>query len=361
MNTSETAIFFSHKEPFRLQHLPIPPLKPGEILVRNEYTTLCRSDINTYCGKRFEPVPTILGHEITGRIADFGSAENPADERGHILRKGDRISWAIFASDPESELSLAGIPQKGKGLFKYGHERLTEENVLHGGLSQYTLLRPHTPVVKIEENIPLPVAAIINCAVATAAGALRVAGDVKGKNVLISGAGMLGVIACAMSKTRGANHVAAMDISRERVEAAKSFGADTVFLSGENLSQEVTEILGKTRPFHVAIDMSGANAAMEQSLELLTIGGTAVWIGATFPQPDVQISAEKLIRSILTIKGLHNYNREDLVSAVQFVEQFHTAFPFESLIQGGFSLKQVNEAFRYGLEANPFRVGIEMT
>lgn len=360
MATSLAAVFTSHEAPIELRKIPIPALSAGEILVKNEYTTLCRSDLNTYCGKRFEPTPTILGHEIVGRIAAFGQATTPRDLRNTQLQVGDRISWAIFASNPNCALSRQGIPQKGEGLFKYGHEQLSETSVLHGGLAQYTILRPHTPIVKVDETVPLKIAAIINCAVATVAGALRLAGDLQDKNVLVSGVGMLGMIACAMAKTRGVSSVAALDIDPSRLTLGQQYGADLMFLSGEGLEEVLASAYQKKNPFHVLIELSGVPATVEKTLEFLDIGGTAVWVGATYPAREVQISAEKIVRNLLTIKGLHNYNETDFLMAIEFIEQFHQNFPFADMIHDHFSLEQVNEAFEYGLSANPFRVGLRI-
>jgi D-arabinose 1-dehydrogenase-like Zn-dependent alcohol dehydrogenase len=179
MKTSRIAIFHAKDLPFTYETVAVPALRPGELLVRNEYTTLCRSDLNTYAGKRIEKTPTILGHEIVGTIEELGPDAPAVDSRGAPLRVGDRVTWAIYASDPCSCLARRGIPQKGEDLFKYGHERITPESNLHGGLSEYCVLRKHTPVIRIDAAIPLPVSALINCSVATVAGALRLAGDVR--------------------------------------------------------------------------------------------------------------------------------------------------------------------------------------
>lgn len=360
MHKSKIAVFTSSEAPITLEGIEIPELNPGEILVRNEYTTLCRSDLYTYSGKRKEKTPTILGHEIVGRIAAFGPASPKQDERGAFLRIDDRVTWGIYASDPDSEMARAGIPQKGPDLFKYGHEQITKTSTLHGGLGEYTILRANTPVAKLDESVPLKVAAIINCAVATVAGAMRVAGKVRDKNVLISGAGMLGMIACAMSKTRGARQVIALDVNAGRLEAAKAYGADAGIEVGEDAEEKLTAIFGKSNPFQVLIELSGVAAAMEQTMEYLSVGGKAVWVGATYPQRNLQINAEKIVRKLLTITGLHNYNQEDFIAAVQFIEEHHATFPFAEMIYDKFQLEEVNQAFEYALSANPFRVGVRL-
>jgi putative phosphonate catabolism associated alcohol dehydrogenase len=357
MQFSKTVLFLSPDEPFLISDILVPVPGEGEILVKNEYTTLCRSDLNTFCGKRIEKTPTILGHEIVGRIARFGNGAPETDVCGNQLRVGDRITWAIFASDPASEMAGKGIPQKAPGLFKYGHEKVTAESTLHGGLSEFTLLRKNTPVVKISETIPLPVAATINCAVATVAGAIRLAGEIGEKNVVVSGTGMLGIIACALCKAKGAKTIFALDVDPERLKIAKQFGADK---TAKPVDLEKAELLtsGAFKNFDVVLEFSGTPSAMEQTLELLVIGGVAVWVGATFPARSTRIDAEKIVRNLYTIKGLHNYNEDDLVAAVQFTEENHCRFPFESLIQKSFSLDTVTDAFEYALTKNPFRAGI---
>jgi threonine dehydrogenase-like Zn-dependent dehydrogenase len=256
-----------------------------------------------------------------------------------------------------------GIPQKGDGLFKYGHEQITPDSHLHGGLSDYCLLRKHTPVIKIVKPLPLPVIAIINCAVATVAGSLRLAGPLTGRTVLVTGAGMLGIIACAMAKAGGAAKVIAVDIDDDRLAATRAFGADaTVRIqpAGPSIKQALEQTMGKVS-IDVALDYSGVPETMEASLEVLGIGGTAVWVGATFPQRPLQISAEKAVRNIHTIKGLHNYNEADLIAAVEFIENHCETYPFASLVHDKFTLDQVDAAFAYALSSGAHRVGIRLT
>lgn len=360
MKPSRFAVFRSKDQPFTIESAPIPDLRDGEILVRNEYTTLCRSDLNTYAGKRVEKTPTILGHEIVGRIESLGPNPPPQDCRGALLRVGDRITWAIYASDPCSCLARAGIPQKGEGLFKYGHEQIAPGNSLHGGLSEYCILRRHTPVVRIDAPIPLPILALINCSVATVAGALRIAGGVQGRTVLIAGAGMLGIIAAAMCRQAGAAHVIACDIDHDRLSTSRDFGVDLTLqrnTPAPPLREHLASVL-PGEPVTVALDFSGVPEAMEELLSALGIGGTLVLIGATYPQRPLQVHAEALVRNVHTIRGLHNYNEQDFIAAVEFIEQHHAHYPFERLVHDRFNLEQVNEAFQYGLSSGAHRVGV---
>jgi putative phosphonate catabolism associated alcohol dehydrogenase len=357
--TCKAAILESVGAPLRLTEVTVPPLRDGEVLVRNEYTTLCRSDLNTFSGRRSEPTPTILGHETVGRIAAFGPDASRQDLNGAPLDVGDRITWAIFASDPRCKLSRRGIPQKGERLIKYGHERVTPEHTLHGGLSEYCILRPDTRVIRLAESIPLPVAATINCAVATVAGAIRLAGDLCDRHALISGVGMLGVLACAMARTHGASSVVAVDIDTDRLDMAEHFGADATIRTGAADAQGRTaDASSPTHPFDVVLEFSGAPDAMETTLASLAIGGTAVWVGATYPDRPIHIDAEQVVRHLWTIKGLHNYNERDLREAVAFVERHHDAYPFGRLIHDGFAFVDADEAFAHALASDAYRVGV---
>lgn len=359
MRTSRLAVFHSKDQPITYETIAVPPLREGEILVRNEYTTLCRSDLTTFTGKRIEKTPTILGHEIAGRIEEFGPGVPMRDCRNAQLRVGDRVTWAIYASDPSSCLARRGIPQKGDGLFKYGHEQLKPGSTLHGGLAEYCILRQHTPVIRVDPTVPLTVSALINCSVATVAGTLRLAGEVKDQNIVIAGAGMLGVVACAMCRNADARQVIAVDIDDARLAVAQEFGADEVVKL--SLAQPLKEQLAACLPAEavtVALDFSGVSETMEALVSTLGIGGTLVLVGAVFPQRPLQINAEQLVRKLHTITGLHNYNVQDLVAAVEFIEQNHTRFPFARLVDDKFDLDSVNEAFDYALKSGAHRVGV---
>lgn len=363
MKLSRLAVFSGPGQLLSVETTAVPALGEGEILVRNEYTTLCRSDLNTYSGKRTEPTPTILGHEIVGRIEELGPEAPTKDLRGAALQPGQRVTWAIYASNPAEALSRAGIPQKAPGLFKYGHELLTPNSTLHGGLAEYCVLRRHTPILGLDTCIPLPVAALINCSVATVAGSIRLAGPLTDRDVVVAGAGMLGVVACALARIAGARRIVAVDVEDSRLDMAGRFGADLKVkcqAGGPLLSQMVHAVLAN-EPASLALDYSGVPGTMEGMLGALGIGGTAVFVGATFPQRTLQISAEQLIRRVLTVKGLHNYNEQDLITAVAFMEKHHQQFPFSSLVEDRFTLDTVNDAFNYGLRSGAYRVGIALT
>ncbi|WP_295712761.1 alcohol dehydrogenase catalytic domain-containing protein [Mucilaginibacter sp.] len=119
----------------------IPSLKPRAILVKNLYTTICGSDLHTYCGLRKEKVLTVLWHEIVGEIIAFSESHTRRDYLGKALNLGDTVTWSIFSSDHYSPNSKAGMPQKAENLFKYGHALVTNDDTLHGGLATHCIFK----------------------------------------------------------------------------------------------------------------------------------------------------------------------------------------------------------------------------
>lgn len=355
MKRGKILIFDGAEKPLRQADYQLPDLQPGEILIKNTYTTLCGSDLHTFCGKRTEKTPTVLGHEIVGKIANFASNHNQKDFNGNDLQIGDAVTWAVFAATPQSEWLDRKMPQKSEGLFKYGHAQVEGNNIFHGGLGDYTILKPFTAVFKLPVELPIPIAATINCAVATVAGAMRLAGNVKGKNVLITGLGLLGNIAVAMCKTAGAKSVITVDIDAERLAQSKHFGATETY-------QLIADIDLKTKlsshKVDIAFEMSGAPEAAELGLDCLTIGGIAIWIGAVFKTRAIQVDAEQVIRKLISIKGLHNYNFEDLQEALKFMTTHHRSFPFDEVVEKEFPLSEATKAFEYALNHKPLRVGV---
>ncbi|NDC41782.1 MAG: hypothetical protein EBZ77_09565, partial [Chitinophagia bacterium] len=265
-------MFEGSGQPLTLREIPLPTPGIGQWLVRNEYTTLCASDLHTFNGKRQERTPTILGHEITGQLVAAGPGAPTTDANGAPLLPGTKVTWAIYASDPGSELALRGIPQKGDQLFKYGHELLTETHTLHGGLSEYTLLRQHTPIIALPNDLPATVAALVNCSVATTCGAFRLAGAITSRSILITGGGMLGLVACALANENGAVNITVADNQPSRLATSLKFGA-----------KEATTLQQVEGKFDVVMDFTGVPEVMEQSLHKLAIGGTAIWVGAAMP------------------------------------------------------------------------------
>jgi alcohol dehydrogenase len=343
-------------QPLSVLDFEVPAVGPGEILVRVACCTICGSDVHSYRGRRSVAVPTILGHEIIGRIIEFGANAVPTDLFENTLHIGDRITWTIAASCGACFYCDNELPQKCVELFKYGHELLKPGHQFHGGLADVCLLRRGTGIARLPDRLPDFVACPANCATATVAAALRAAGDCRGRTILVHGAGMLGVTACAMARAAGAREIVCTDINAERLALASGFGATRAVLA-DGLGRAVEEATAG-RGVDVALELSGSADAAQAGLDLLRIGGTAVWLGAVLPVRPVPINPEAIVRRMLTIRGVHNYSPRDLAAAVTFLDRHHRDFPFAELVAGPYSLADADRAFQKAGTGTAARVAI---
>jgi putative phosphonate catabolism associated alcohol dehydrogenase len=345
----KAAIFNGQGKPFEFITRTIPFIKPGEILVKTRYTTLCGSDIHTYCGRRIEPPHVVLGHEIVGDILWIDPAHPGLDFRGEPITIGDRVTWSIFSVPAGIDPPRPDMPQKSPSLFKYGHVLADGDDVFNGGLADYCILRSNTALIKIPAAIPLKVAATISCAHSTVMGACRVAGDIAGKKVLVFGAGLLGLSCLAMCKEAGAAQIGIVDPDPNRLHWGEKFGANAAFTSPESAAEA-----------DIVFDMTGNPQAMQLGLASLTVGGIAIWIGAVYPAQPVPVDAQMVVRKLLQIRGLHNYNYEDFVKATEFIENNYRKYPFESLVETEYPLAEIETAFTFASNNKPVRVGIKI-
>jgi alcohol dehydrogenase len=330
------------------------------VLVEVLCCTLCGSDLHTFQGHRTTPCPTILGHEIVGRVADLSKADVARDVDGRPLEVGARVSWSVAVSCGECFFCTRGMPQKCERLLKYGHERLSPEHPLSGGLADYCHLARCTAFVRVPDNVPDEIASTANCATATVAAALRVAGDCRGQTVLVLGAGMLGLTTCAMAREAGAADVMAADINATRLAQAQRFGATTA-IDVQRDAQPLREAVSRAtngRGVDLAFEMSGSADATELGIEVLRTGGRAILVGAVYPGRAVQLNGERVVRRLLRIEGIHNYTPADLRTALEFLNRCCTKYPFAELVEGPFSLPDAEQAFRHALSSQAFRVAV---
>ena len=354
--SGNAALFHKAGVPFHFVNRKLPELKEGEILIKNVYTTLCGSDIHTYCGHRIEPENVVLGHEIVGDILWIDPAHPGIDKMGQKITVGDRVVWSIFAVPAGVDTPREDLPQKSDHLFKYGHALAKEDDVFNGGLADYCILRPNTALIKIPFSLPVKVAATISCAHATVAGAIRTAGEIKNKRVLVFGAGLLGLSCVSMCKEMGAAGIGLIDKDANRLQWGKKFGAADMYEFPDEMDvQSLPWQAGDT-----VFDMTGNPDAMLAGIHSLNIGGCAVWIGAVFPSKPVQVNAEIMVRKVLTIRGLHNYNYDDFIKAAAFIQEHYQTYPFEDLIEKEYPLTEIEDAFTFATEIKPVRVGIKI-
>ena len=127
-----SAEFTGPERPLERVGYPTPEPRAGEVLVRVTCCTLCRSDLHTHAGRRTEPLPAILGHEIVGTIAAFGPGTPRTDFRGTPADIGTRVTWAVAVGCGACFFCTDGLPQKCETPFKYGHRRAEPERPAGG-------------------------------------------------------------------------------------------------------------------------------------------------------------------------------------------------------------------------------------
>lgn len=344
--TTLAAVFTGQHRHHELRLLPIPPLPPGTALVRVLACTLCGSDVHSWAGRRAVPTPTILGHEIVGEIVAM--AADLAAAGTEPLRLGDRVVWAIVAQCGACPACRRGLPQKCAQGVKYGHEAFQPDAELRGGLAGHCLLAKGTTIVRLPDDLPLAVACPASCATATVVAALEAAGPLHGRSVLVFGAGMLGLTACAMARSHGADRIVCVEPDALRRERAHRFGADEAVANGAAARDG----------YDVLLEFSGQPDACAACLDRAGLGATIVFVGAVFPGPAVALQPEQVVRRLLQVKGVHNYAPRHLVTAVQFLCAQHRNVPFAELVGPWWSLSDIDAAFAAAHAGTAVRVGI---
>ncbi len=344
----------------RLFAEPVP--QRGEIVVRVTRCTICGSDLHTFLGRRDAPPNCVLGHEMIGAVVGWGDEVTPADFHGRPLCVGQRVTWAMAVGCGQCFFCRNGLTQKCQSLFKYGHESWTGKPT--GGLSNYCVLVPGTPVYSIPDSLPDEVACPANCATATVSAAMRLLNEthsVKGSVALIVGAGTLGLTAAAQLSVSGAREIVVVDPIPERIDLSRDFGA-THGLNSTNRDQvhSILKSLTDGRGADITLDFAGANDAVQTCLDLVRVGGCVMLAGSVFPSDGISFLPERIVRRMLTIRGVHNYLAGDLDQAIGFLESTRDRFPFEHLVSKTFGLTQTKAAFDYAVANRSLRVAVRM-
>ena len=356
------AVFRGPGQPMILDDFPLPRLHGSECLVRIRCATICGSDLHSFFGRRPAPVPSVLGHEMVGEVVCLGPA-GVDDYRGHPLAVGDRVTWSMVWSCGECFYCRRGLRPKCERLLKFGHEAIRRERALLGGFAEYCHLPERTAIFRLPEDLPDLVASPANCATATVAAAFRHAGSCAGQAVLVQGAGMLGLTACAMAARANAARVIVLEPDPQRREWAARFGATNVLDSRQAAEAIETQIrhLTDARGADLSLEFSGQPEAIESGITFLRPGGRFVLCGATFPARSVELSAEQIVRRLLEIHGVYNYQPEDLEAALDFLAASHNDYPFQELVGPVFELPDIHRAFEYADQHRPPRVSVVCT
>lgn len=360
--TCGASVFVEAGKPIESRSFPVPTdLAPGAALCRIELSTICGSDLHTIEGRRQEPAPLILGHEIVGRVAALGAGLD-TDWLGNPLKVGDRITWSIVVACGDCFYCKKELPQKCESLIKYGHCCCESDQPLTGGFSEYIYLHPRTCIIKLPDSVSNAAAAPANCVLATAANALDSVGCVKGESVLVQGAGLMGVYLSALCKEAGAERVFVTDMHAERLAMAQRFGADV----GIDLSQvtpEGAEALVKAetegRGVDVVFEACGVSTVVPHGLDLLCKGGRYLVAGLVSPNSPINIPGEVLTRNCLSLIGIHNYRPEHLASAIRFLEEAGGKYPLDEIVGATYPLSRFEDAVEDAKGQKHLRVAVD--
>ncbi len=359
---SRAAVFAKPGQPLTIESFDLPErIEPGAALCRIRMSTICGSDLHTISGRRQEPTPIILGHEILGRIAALG----PGLERdgfGDPLRVGDRVSWSIMACCGACDYCGLGLPQKCRALRKYGHTSCSTPPHLTGGYAEHVYLFPGTAIYRVPEELSDEVATPANCALSTVINAVETIGLEAGETVLIQGAGLLGLNLVALCREAGAARVFVTDVSPARLELARRFGADGCWnVAAADAGQTAQYVLEQTggRGADVAFEVCGARQAVLEAVDALRIGGRYLIAGLVTPGSDLGLDGNQLTRKCLTLKGIHNYHPRHLGQALQFLQQHAASYPYAELVGAAFPLERINEAVQAAASGAFVRVAIQ--
>jgi putative phosphonate catabolism associated alcohol dehydrogenase len=361
MRTAKAAIYEAPNTPFVIREYPLRPVQAREVLVRVKMSTICRSDIHSYEGRRPNPVPGILGHEIIGIIEELGSGIE-RDMRGDPLRRGDRITWSEYFFDGDCYYrEIHDMPQKCNGVRKYGHDRADVDPHFLGGFAEYCYIVPGTWILKLPDELSDEEATPLNCGVATMVAVTEASAIAIGDTVVVQGLGLLGLYGLALAKARGARFVIGLDSVAARLETAKRFGADLVLdVSRHSASEIVAMVREACKPdgADVCIEVCGVPDVIPQGLQMLRVGGRYTLAGLVNPDAQVTLDANLLVKKWITLRGIHNYHPRHLVQALDFVLSNRRRFPFHEIVDSRFSLQELDLAFKRASERTVLRAAI---
>jgi len=358
---ARAAVFEGVNKPFVMREYPVRPPEAGEVLVKVSMSTICRSDIHTWEGKRRNPCPSILGHEIIGVIDAIGSGID-RDLRGEKLREGDRITWTEFFSCGECYYCrILDLPQKCTGLRKYGHDPADRPPHLTGGFAEYCYVLPGTGLVLLPEGLSDDEATPINCGGASMVAMTEAGGIGVGDTVVIQGLGMLGLTGVALARARGAVRVIGLDAVEARLRMAERLGADLTFDVSAMEPEVLVNCVRDACPpdgADVVIEVCGLPAVISQGLDMLRKGGRYVIGGLAYPSDQVAIDWHKFFYRNISIIGSANYHPKHLVQAVDFFASNRNVLPLKDLVDGHFPLENLTAAFEKAASHQVLRAGI---
>jgi len=290
-----------------MEAVPIPEIGPNDVLIKVKKTAICGTDVHIYkwddWARKTVPVPLVTGHEFVGTVADFGSAVT-----GYHV--GQRVSGEGHIVCGQCRNCRAGRGHLCRNTLGVGVQR-------PGAFAEYLCLPQHN-VVPIPDDVPDEIAAIfdpLGNAVHTA-----LSFDLVGEDVLVTGAGPIGIMGALVAQAVGARKVVITDINPVRLDLARRLGIRHVVDASQEKLADVMREEGMREGFDVGLEMSGSAAAFRDMIDAMNNGGKIAILGIA--PTGFEIDWNKVIFKMLTLKGI--YGRE----------MFETWYKMIALVQG---------------------------
>lgn len=312
-----------------LEEVPVPEFGINDVLIRVDRTGICGTDLHIYnwdaWAQKTIPVPMVVGHEFVGEIVEVGS--NVKD-----FFPGDIVSGEGHVVCGRCRNCLAGRRHLCKDTQGVGVNR-------PGAFAEYIVL-PMTNVWHHNHDIDRDVASIFDPfgnAVHTA-----LSFPVLGEDVLITGAGPIGIMAAAVVKHAGARFVVVTDVNDYRLELAKKMKADVTVNVRHGSLTDVQKQLGMKEGFDVGLEMSGNPAAFRSMIDNMAHGGKIAMLG--IPSEHIAIDWNILVFNMLTIKGI--YGREMYETWYKMTVMLESGLNIQPIITHRFPYTEFEHGFQ---------------
>jgi len=309
------AIVKDKAEPgLRLMDVPEPSIGPGDVLIKVLRTGICGTDlhIRDYDAWAQQAVraPLVLGHEFAGEVVETGPGVTD-------IAAGDLVSGEGHLVCGKCRNCLAGRRHLCRSTVGLGVGR-------DGAFAEYVAL-PASNVWVHRSPVDPDIAAIFDPfgnAVHTA-----LSFPLVGEDVLITGAGPIGIMATAVARHAGARNIVVTDVSEYRLELARTVGADLALNVAQDTVEQGQRRLGLREGFDVGLEMSGRPEALREMIANMTHGGRIAMLG--LPSRDFEVDFARIVTSMITLKGI--YGRE----------MFETWYAMSVLLERGLDLAPV--------------------
>jgi len=322
-----------------MREVPVPQPGANEVLIKVRKSAICGTDVHIWNWDEFSaktvPVPMVVGHEFVGEIVETGIGSTK-------YQVGQRVSGEGHIVCGACRNCRAGRGHLCRNTLGVGVHRA-------GSFAEYICL-PEGNIVPIPDDIPDEIAAIfdpLGNAVHTA-----LSFDLVGEDVLVTGAGPIGIMGALVAQRVGARKVVITDINPYRLELARQMGVHHVVdVSEQNLSDVMGEI-GMTEGFDVGLEMSGASAAMQQMIAQMNNGGKLALLGiapTAFP-----VDWNTVIFRMLHIKGI--YGREMYETWYKMIAMVQSGLDVSGLITHRISIDDFKEGFDAMISGNSGKV-----